>query len=69
MMVMEQKVPWVPHVRHKTCKRSGFTSQMEIEQVSSGLTSRMEKGPPAQVTRKLLVPIGRIGMEKGPIGT
>jgi hypothetical protein len=32
-----------------------------------GLTSLMEKGP--QVTRKPSGPVGRMEMEKGPIGT
>ena len=34
----------------------------------SGPTSRMEKGPQAQVTHKPSVPIGWMDMEKGPIG-
>ena len=35
----------------------------------SGPTSRMEKGPQAQVTCKPSGPIGRIKMGKGPIGS
>jgi len=37
--------------------------------VSSGSTSQMEKGPQAQVTRKPSGSIGRMDMEKGPIGS
>ena len=37
--------------------------------MSSGPTSRMEKGPQAQVTRKPLGPTGQMDMEKGPIGS
>ena len=35
----------------------------------SSPTSRMEKGPQAQVTRKPLGPTGQMDMEKGPIGS
>ena len=35
----------------------------------SGPTSRMEKGPQAQVTRKLSGPIGQMDMEKDPTGS
>ena len=37
--------------------------------MSSGTTSRMEKGPQAQVTRKPSGPIGQMDMEKGPTGS
>ena len=37
--------------------------------MSSGSTSQMEKGPQAQVTRKPSGSIGRMDMEKGPIGS
>jgi hypothetical protein len=36
--------------------------------VPSGPTSRMKKGPQAQVTRKLSGLTGRMEMEKGPTG-
>ena len=35
----------------------------------SGPTSRIEKGPQAQVTRKPLGPTSQMDMEKGPIGS